>query len=428
MRWQKGIVVGGIVWFVLCSFVLYWYAPSCVAHFEGDSLRYDVLARLFPFINCIPLEVLGYPFFIACVYWLSGVQLWLLVTAQVLLSIGFLLIARRIARIIFGEQAALLLVFLWAFNLGFLIYSQLVLIEILYAFLLIVFVERMVMCILRPTVWLAAQAAFVLGVSVLVRPAALFFAPICVLLLLIIPQKRFVERIVHSLLFLIIFYTPITLYMSANYFFFGQFVLCPVMNVNLFKFFYPKLVVAFTAAGVAVPAQLHQDITHAMTTQVFDRVVQMRLLQVVLVAPWIAIKIWIVNMAKSMFGLYSVEWKLYFGFLKTSRSFFIIDASFPGRVHTYICSGASHWWLWVIGYYELVYLLVQYSAACVGWYILSRRQLVLAVFSFVFIGYFAWVTGPDGSGRFRMMLEPWLLVLAAGGASLLSDLMQRRRV
>ena len=86
MRWQKGIVVGGIAWFVLCSIVLYWYAPSLSVHFEGDSLRYDVLARLFPVINCIPLEVLGYPFFIACAYWLSGGQLWLLVIAQYCVS------------------------------------------------------------------------------------------------------------------------------------------------------------------------------------------------------------------------------------------------------------------------------------------------------------------------------------------------------
>lgn len=428
MRWQKGIVVGGIVWFMLCSWLLYWYAPTLAVHFEGDSLRYDALARLFPCINCIPLEVLGYPFFIACVYWLSNSQLWALVAAQVVLSIGFLLVARRVARIIFDERAAVLLVFLWAFNLGFLMYSQLVLIEVLYAFLLIVFVERMVTYILQPTPWLAAQAGFVLGFSVLARPAALFFAPVCALLLLIVAQKSLIARAVNAILFLAIFYLPVVMYMTTNYFFFGQWVLCPVMNVNLFNFFYPKLITAFAAAGIAIPDQLHQSVTHAMTTRVFDRATQAQLLNVVLVAPWVAIKIWVVNMAKSMFGLYIIEWKLYFGFLKTSRSFFAIDATLPQRIHTYICSGASYWWLWVIGYYELIYLLVQYGAACIGWCSLGRRQWVLALFAFLFIGYFAWATGPDGSGRFRMMLEPWLLVLAAGGLSMLSGLAQRRRV
>ena len=41
----------------------------------------------------------------------------------------------------------------------------------------------------------------------------------------------------------------------------------------------------------------------------------------------------------------------------------------------------------------------------------------MVFFALSFVLYFGLVTGPDGSGRFRMMSEPWLLVLASlGGA------------
>jgi hypothetical protein len=70
----------------------------------------------------------------------------------------------------------------------------------------------------------------------------------------------------------------------------------------------------------------------------------------------------------------------------------------------------------VLGWYELAYLLVEYLMMATGVLVLLlKRNYWLCCFAVSFVYYFAFITGPDGSGRFRMMMEPWLLVLAIIG-------------
>ncbi len=424
---EKKVWWGCGIFFVLVGIVLYLTAPGIGAHFEGDSLRYQALASQTGMLSQLPLEVLGYPFFLWLLYALFGVHVWIVVFAQILLGLACAWMIYRVTRRLVGPSAGAIVAIMWAGNLGFMIYSQLVLIEIILALALALFVERMVAYYDDPSVVRAVLAGGLLGLSVLLRPAALFFGPICAIGFLFCHRVAWRDRIVHAVVFAGLFYLPIVMYMVGVWTYFGIFALCPVMNVNLFIFFYPKLLRALQEGALSVPVQLAAVIDYDIAHGTISRSTQSALAQLMLQFPWITIKIWLINMLKTLGGFYSVEWKLYFGGLKISTSFFALSGSLVTRIYGYICGGMPHRWLCIPGFYEVWYLSVEYITACIGCVWLGmQKKWWLMFFAAGYIVYFTAITGPDGSGRFRMMLEPWLLALAVVGIWVLDKKIWRR--
>lgn len=407
-----------IIFFVFVSIVLYWYAPDYTAHFEEDSVRYNFIAQHFNFIKDVQLEVFGYPCFLALIYKVFGCSIGFVVLTQVLLSIICLFLLRKIAGRLNGIGAQTWITIFWAGNLGFLIYSQLLLIEVMLVLFYLWFIERVIFFYEEPSWKTIAQAAFILGLSILFRPAALFYALCFAPFLLFIGKKcSFCYKLVAAFIFIGIFYVPIFCYMSFNYWWFGQFVLCPVMNVNLFLFFYPKLLAVLRERGIpfdGLVAVINDDIVQKNIT----KTTQVNLIKVMLHYPFINLKIWLINMLKSVIGLYQTQLKLYLELSDQATSFFTLSGSWFSNMKQYICQGSVRRWLHMLGWYEVFYLIVQYFFAFIGaLYLLAKQKIWLFVFALSFIIYFALITGPDGSGRFRMMFEPWLLVLAALGLS-----------
>ena len=416
-RIDNVILLLSITFFCTLSAIIYYYAPALKAHFEGDSLRYHEIAHHIMGLKNIPLEVLGYPLMLNLLYHLHN-SIALVVIAQALLSILSLLVVRHcIKQLSDNPWAQIWATLFWATNLGFFIYTQLLLIEIILTFLLVLFVDRIIMYYKKESSWYLAQAAAVLGISVLFRPAALFYALFFALLLLFTSFSSFTKKLTHAALFLFIFYLPIIAYMFLNLCYFGYFGLCPVINVNLFKFFYSKLHTAY-AAHALCPNELINAIDNDIAHDHITSTTQANLGKLCLQHPGIACGIWLQNMIKSFLGLYQTQWKLYFELSGTATSYFCIPGSWFSCLATYIKTGTTRGWLCLLGWYELLYLLAEYLMMAVGLLVLAiKRQYWLFIFALSFIVYFAFVTGPDGSGRFRMMMEPWLLVLAALGTA-----------
>jgi len=415
MNKDRVILIASLCFFSVVSALVYFYAPDVTAHFEGDSVRYDMIARNITFLPEMPLEVLGYPFFLGVFYKLFNNSIGIIVFLQFLLSIICLFLFRRISFRLGGNAARNWITILWALNSGFLIYTQLLLLEIFLAFWLLLFIERVVTYYFERRMIFLVQAAFVLGISILFRPAALFYALFFAVFLLFIKDQSFSRRIGSFILFIVAFYCPIIFYMFFNFIIFGRFVVCPVMNVNLFLIYYPKIELAFGQMGIvsnSLMASIKQDITSESIT--FKT--QLNLLKLMFSYPFITIKIWIINMIKSFIGLYLAQWKLYFELGDQATSFFTFPGSFLEKMHGYIITGTNLKWLHIFGWLEVIYLIIEYIAAFVGLaYFVLKRYAWLSFFAFSFIFYFAFITGPDGSGRFRMMFEPWLLIIAALG-------------
>ena len=409
------VLWASVIVFCIVSLVIYYYTPALKAHFEGDSVRYHFIAHNICGLTNIPLEVLGYPCFLGLLYWLYD-SLLIVILAQIILSVLSLFVLRHIIKQLGMDAAALIIAScFWVFNLGFLIYTQLLLIEIMLAFLLLLFVDRVIVYYKTVRLWYCAQAAFILGISILFRPAALFYALFFVVLLFFMTNVSLLKRAKAAGVFWVVFYIPIICYMTLNYYYFGQFVICPVMNVNLFAFYYPKIHAYFQAHGL-VSNDTMRAIEYDIAQKQITAVTQHNLLKLFVQHPVITLGIWFQNMVKSCLGLYQTQWKLYFELADKATSYFCLPGSWLSCLGEYIRTGTTRSWLCVLGWYELAYLLVEYLMMATGVLVLLlKRNYWLCCFAVSFIVYFAFITGPDGSGRFRMMMEPWLLVLAVIG-------------
>jgi hypothetical protein len=191
------------------------------------------------------------------------------------------------------------------------------------------------------------------------------------------------------------------------------------MNINLFAIYYPKVQAAFQVHSIA-PNELTQAIERDIAHEHITSATQINLLRLWMQQPAITVGIWLLNMVKSFVGLYQTQWKLYFELADKATSYFCLSGNWLSCMAQYIYAGTMQRWLHLLGWYELCYLIVEYSmvgCAIIG--LLHRRYYWLLFFAITFVWYFAFITGPDGSGRFRMMMEPWLLVLAALGIAFL---------
>ena len=350
------------------------------------------------------------------IYKIFGYSIGMVVFVQTIFSLLSLLLFLRIAKVLGGVQSQIFMICFWGANLGFLIYSQLYLLEITLTLFYLLFIERVISYYERPSCAAIVGAALALGFSMLIRPAALFYAWCFAPFILFISKRLFFYRLYSSVLFLLVFYIPILSYMFLNYKLFGAFILCPVMNVNLFIFFYPKVVLVLQQQGVS--DSLIGEINNFIKLNNFSSDAQSALFRLALKYPFLTFKIWFLNMLKSYFGLYQVEWKLFFDKGGQGVSFFSLGDSWLMNIKQYIMQGTDKTWLHMLGWYEIVYLLLEYLFAFIGiLFLFVKKKFWVVFFALSFVLYFGLVTGPDGSGRFRMMIEPWLLVLASlGGA------------
>ena len=131
--------------FIILSLVLYNQHKDLSSHFEIDSSEYDILALnfletgKFSNISQAPIHTIGYPLFLVLIYKFFGRSVWPVVFIQVLLSLLTMYFLFLIALRFFNRNVAYLSIFFFSFNVGFLIYSQFILADILFVFLLTFF-------------------------------------------------------------------------------------------------------------------------------------------------------------------------------------------------------------------------------------------------------------------------------------------------
>lgn len=120
----------------------------------------------------------GYPVFIAAIYSIFGEDYLFIVIAQILISIGTILITYVIARTLWNSQAALLSALLLSLDIISIEYSQLLQTETLFTFLLLIGVLCGIRLILGIGGW--RKNAFFLGATLalaaLVRPIGCYLA------------------------------------------------------------------------------------------------------------------------------------------------------------------------------------------------------------------------------------------------------------
>lgn len=422
-----------IALYLFCSVALYHKA---VRHCDNDSYGYDRIAYHFTIHNRLadplkldsaPIQPVGYPFFLGLLYKLFGHTIISVVILQVVLGIICILLTGLIARILFGDGVASLVVLLAAFNVGLLTYPQFILAEMIVLVWLLLFWYCFLLCYESPGArFYYVLAGLCIGISVLIKSTALLFIPVVGLFFLINKQIK------SAFIFLISAYAPILLYMTYNYLQWGYFAIAPLTSLNLYQVFLSKVIAKVTYAPIQeiTKEQLAFTGKHSFDESGWQPA-RTLFFSYITEYPGTCIVVWMQNVLKSTIGLFSTQLKL---LLEPTLhggdcSFFAMQGSYGEKIIAYIHYGTDSLWLKTIAWLEALWLCLRWVVVGIGIVVLWQKKRYGVAVLLCFYGVqCVLITGFDGCARYRLMVEPIVLIFAAAGIYYLYKKVRLKRV
>jgi len=420
-------VIFAIIFSVL-SFFIFSSIASTKPHRDIDSSAYlekaELLYQTGSFFDkdhpSQPYYSLGYPVLIATAWWLLGKTTESILWLQLLLAFLSCLLIMMLARRFWGLRASYIAGFLWSINLGYLVFTQFILTEIALSFCLLLFFERM-------TAWFfdfqkiksLFLAFFVLGLSVLIKPAALYFVFSAALFVVLTVRGSAFKKLLQTCAVIMCFYLPVIGYMTHNRIVFGQWQTGTLASVNLYFWFFPNVL----AHCNGTTSDYERDRLLVLAGGKHDfKAVAPYFWDYAREKPFTMVYVWMQNMGKTMFGLFASNLKVLVGQNMRGQplSFFRRTGTLWQRIVSYVTNGTENTWVKVVGLLEALWTIVRLFLIMIALYVFVRRkQWLLLLFCACYVLYFCGITGHDGCARFRMMFEFLLIVLAAGGIDFL---------
>jgi len=425
---NKFFVTIGSACFLAFSFLLYTYAPRD-GHYEVDSFAYERVAQEFVKTGAVqepdgtsPVHTQGYHFFLGMVYLAFGSDLWKVILIQVLLSLLAIFLTAQTAFLLCGVACARIVFVLAVISGAFFVYPQFILAEALLLFLVALFFERCAKFYCTKKRSHLMQAGFILGLSVIVKPTALFFPlglAVCFFTL-----SRFVTFSVgwsEYVYFCAAFYAPIFLYMVRNGLVFGQYKVSFLAEGGLYHWFHAVILAQLqNAPFLKVLSELgaRGDMNYSTFQQEYWAPLKTLFWNTCFAHPFVVLKMYFQNVSKTFFGLYSVQLQLLFdsGVRGNITPFHELQGGLFAQLYNYFTWAFRNPFVGSLMVFEAVingfkWLLGAWAVK--DWY--QKGSYELLVFFLCVIGCFSAVTGFYGAGRYRILFEPLLLILAAQG-------------
>ncbi len=390
------------------------------AYIENGLLFYKNLG--FAARPDFPYYTLGYPMFIGLAYKLFGVHTNVVIFLQVLLTLLACFLLFFIARRLFNKHIAYFTFVLASFNLGFLTFCQFVLTETLLMFLLVLFTERFSKFLKSKCLSALVLSGLSLGLSIIVKPAAIYFIFLLVPLIFACVQKNITRKLSAIALFVFSFYVPITGYMLHNKIVFNKFTISKLDNVNILFWFYPNVL----AEQNKTTSDLERVKLHMIAREPYGmQSVRDMFYSDAKKCPGLFLYVWLKNVFKTYAGLFTTNLKLLVdkNIHGGDISFFKTQGSVCQKIHTYITGGTKLCWVYIVGYLEFFLSFVRYFIVLLAlFYLLLRKKYAYVYFFSSYLFYFSMITGHDGCARFRMLFEFMLVILMAVGLYVLFDM------
>lgn len=396
------------------------------AHFDLDSPYYVRVAEHFAHTGrlvdpekpkVIPLQTLGYPFFVGTIFKFFGEDFNYVVLLQIVLNIciGFFIFS--IAQILFNRSIACIAMFLWSINLGYLVFAQFILTDLLLAFFLIAALWAYVHAWQQQSNFYAGIAGLLYGVSIAVKPVALFYMPfLCVWLFF----ENFIKSWKMILWLLIGFFLPVISYVTYNAYTFNRYIIAPLAQENIHRYFLAYLLAADKKIsyqeGKEEVAQLlnHKNYNDENVWQPARELLKSYCAN----KPLLVIKVWLWNMLKTLCASYSTQLKLLVNpSLKgAENSFFQKKGTMLEKFYFYLLADFKGSFAYYVALINLLYMVILLVCLPIGFIaLLYYRQYQLLLFLLVTIVYFSFITGHDGCARYRLMFEHIYIIMAAVG-------------
>lgn len=428
--------------FCLLSALFYWTSPY-EGHFGLDSPGYDCIAQNFAATNrledpelpgVIPIQVVGYSLFLGILYKLFGYHIWLIIIVQVILCLLAIFLMMRLTHRFFSEPITKLVMILSTLNIGFLVFSQFILTEILLMTLLVAWLERFATFWQTKKINVLLCASFIFGISTWVKPIALFFMPVWLCFVAYCLTDLFPLRQVLKFMLLTVatFCVPIILYICHNAFMHNTIQFVPTAKENLYFYFLAKVIAQDKQCAVedvypqifkTFSGKNHNDVARWQTAH-------KQLTSYVYQKPYLVLSLWLTNCLKTACGLFSTQLKLLVNPAISLKplSLFSQTGGFSDRLIAYVTDNFSHPLFAGIAIGESIWSIIRLPLIAVGLIWLLYAQPLLALLFITFSCYCTLITGHDGCGRYRMMFEPILIILAAIGIYLMYTYLRSRKM
>lgn len=418
---NKAFLVLFSLLYIMLSLILYSYVTHKTAHFDEDSYAYHHYALRFFEHNTfldqqhpkIQRFTWPYPLFLALLYKIFTPRIFPVIFLQIGMSILTGLFLFLLVKRLFNALTARLSFILFTLNLGFLVFPQFLLMETILVFFLVIFLERFTAYIIHPTITSLTTAMFMLGISVLIKPVALYYIIFIVFGILSFQKTHNFSKITALILALLCFYTPLVAYKITNGLTVGTYTISTSDEVNLYLWLWPKVRAQENNSSFNVEVQ---KIMLMFNTNI--NVTRNLFWNHFLKKPFSFIKVWSIGIIKTCFGLFLSNLKvlLYQNFRGTDLSFFSTGGTLPQRIHAYIATGIHNPLIIMLGYFEALYHIIIYVLGLIAlWTLIIQKRWSTLYLASTYIFYFALVTGHDGCSRYRLTFEPILIMLAAFG-------------
>lgn len=216
--------------------------------------------------------------------------------------------------------------------------------------------------------------------------------------------------------------------MAYNKKVFGVFCVTNLVNENIFIYFLPRRILPQLDTPMReiftekINACKDYEEKLELSKEIFFTIAKEH--------PFIICSAWANAMLRTFLGLYSTQLKSMFNpsIQGGSCSFFNMQGAFLERIEKYITFGSKSPYLTLICLIEAWWLIMQYFLVILGFFaLLCKKQYSLCFLFGSYISYFSFITGHDGCGRYRLMFEPILILLAAIGIAYLYGLLRQQK-
>lgn len=419
----------GSLFFISACLFAWYLSPLKDQHFDLDSYGYERIALHFaqeglptdPALNEIPVQIIGYPLVIGLVYKIFGIHWQFLIILQMLLGLATCFLIARAADSLWGESAGAIAFGLSAINSGLIVYPNLFLTETLFTFLLALWFERLVRYLSTHELNSLICSCAALGFSLAVKPASLFFIPIFLGFLIIKLGPSFFKTIKNGLMICALIVPGLSV-MTFNYVQYNAFQLAPTLNENIYFYLLARIKVQDLSISID---QAYRSIEETFGN--YERTDSRRWLRAkeefwryCTENPLLVAQLWICNMIKTIGGLFVTQLKV---LLKpelrgTALSFLSQGhaSSIIAKINSYIANGAYYPFILFVGWAEFILLWVRYMTILIAMrFLIIRKEFWLNALFLIYCTYFIVITGHDGCARYRMALEPLLIIFSALG-------------
>jgi 4-amino-4-deoxy-L-arabinose transferase-like glycosyltransferase len=443
MRWLAGIVLLALAVRLLAFAVFSPWEPQIEGKvLVNDSLGYYELAlqllekRSFHDFDAgrEAYRTPGYPLFIAAVYAVAGPAPWAVLLLQAFLDVGTLLLLYFFASRFFSPATALVAAGIYAIEPHAVLYSQLLVTEPLFVLLFLAALLAFVHAQEGRRAGGFALAGALLGLAVLVRPTAQFYALVLVLLVALRYRTRWRVRVTAAAAIVLAYAITVSPWYYRNYTEFGHASLSAQGGDFLLNW-----MAAYTEAVRSNRAVETVRADFASETEKrgyheaknpFDR----SRIQTAVALEYLG-RHPAYYVSQSVAGVVrtgaNLETQLLSQMLglegtKLRVDFFTAPVTGTGTLTQFLRQKSPH--EIAIGAGVAVFLLVLYSAALGGtWLCLKERRFDYPILAVATILYFCAFIGPIGAARYKLPMIPLYLPLAAYGLTAIYSRFQSRR-